>query len=571
MSWPVQKSRLQSNIDNSLPMKIVATNITSPLGFTTQHNLDAVMQGESRLHTWHGTFGIPEPFCASLFSNRQIRDLQVAGLTRFQSLVYKSVYEALSHCNVNVSSPRTLFVLSSTKGDITIPLGTTATRIATALGFTTKPIVVCNACTSGVCAQILALRLFQTGAYDNIVVCGADLQGKFIVSGFQSLKATSAQPCRPFDMERNGLNLGEAAATIIFSREQSSEQEPCWHLLSGAIRNDAHHISNPSKTAEGSYRSIQAVLTPERKDRLSLISVHGTATLYNDQMESIAIQRSSLSDVPVTALKGYYGHTMGATGVIETILAIHFADKGQVPPSRGFSEPGVSGRINISDQAITTPPGSVLKIISGFGGSNAALYLENCQDCSIQLKSSGYTAVSSVSITTDTVVRDGFPVPTTQLGRALLTELYKTHIADYPKFYKMDMLSKLVFVASEMLNKSDTTCGNQDCAVILFNRTSSIVADMEYMQTIKPDNYYPSPSLFVYTLPNICTGEIAIRNNYYGETAFYILPDKDPALMNQIVSASMTENDNTYLITGWVDCNNDNDFEIELKLIIRNN
>jgi len=550
-------------------MKIVATNITSPLGFTTRQNLEAVMHGQSHLHTWQGTFGIPEPFCASLFSDGQNHELQVPDMTRFQSLVYRSVSEALSHSNINVASSRTLLVLSSTKGDITTPLSIAATKIAAKLGFTTKPIVVCNACTSGVCAQILALRLFQTGAYDNIVVCGADLQGKFIVSGFQSLKATSAHPCRPFDMERNGLNLGEAAATIIFSREQAPEKQS-WNLLSGDIRNDAHHISNPSKTAEGSYRSIQAVLTPERKDSLSLISVHGTATMYNDQMESVAIQRSGLSDVPVTALKGYYGHTMGATGVIETILAIHFADIGRIPPSRGFSELGVSGRINISDQTITTHPGSVLKIISGFGGCNAALYLERCQESETRVTPCGYTTLSSVSITTDTVLCDGISVPTTQQGRALLTEIYKTHIADYPKFYKMDLLSRLVFVASEMLTRSKTFNDADDCSVILFNRSSSIVADTEYMQTIQPGNYYPSPSVFVYTLPNICTGEIAIRNNCHGETSFYILPDKDCELMDLIVRASMTGNDNSHVITGWVDCNSDQDFEIELKLITRN-
>ncbi|MCR5334594.1 MAG: 3-oxoacyl-ACP synthase [Bacteroidaceae bacterium] len=549
-------------------MKIVATNITSPLGFTTRQNLEAVMHGQSHLHTWQGTFGIPEPFCASLFSDSQNHELQVPDMTRFQSLVYRSVSEALSHSNINVASSRTLLILSTTKGDITTPLSIAATKIAAKLGFTTKPIVVCNACTSGVCAQILALRLFQTGAYDNIVVCGADLQGKFIVSGFQSLKATSAHPCRPFDMERNGLNLGEAAATIIFSRGGAPE-EKSWNLLSGDIRNDAHHISNPSKTAEGSYRSIQAVLTPERKDRLSLISVHGTATMYNDQMESVAIQRSGLSDVPVTALKGYYGHTMGATGVIETILAIHFADKGRIPPSRGFSELGVSGRINISDQTITTHPGSVLKIISGFGGCNAALYLERWQESEIRLKPCDYSTLSSVSITTDTVLRDGVSVSTTQHGRALLTEIYKTHIADYPKFYKMDLLSRLVFVASEMLIRSKTFHDGNECSVILFNRSSSIVADTEYTQTIQPGNYYPSPSVFVYTLPNICTGEIAIRNNYHGETSFYILPDKDHALMDLIVRASMTEKDNRHIITGWVDCNSDQDFEIELKLITR--
>ena len=553
-------------------MNIVATNITSPLGLTTRQNLDAVMRGESCLKAYQGTFGIPETFCASLFSDQQNHDMQVDGLTRFESLVYTSVSEALCHCDIEISGTRTLFVLSSTKGDIETPLGITATRIATALGFTTKPVVVCNACTSGVCAQVLALRLFQTATYDNIVVCGADVQGKFIVSGFQSLKAVSANPCRPFDMERTGLNLGEAAATIIFTRCEGEKTESCWNLFSGAIRNDAVHISNPSKTAEGSYRSIQAVLTPERKDNLSLISVHGTATMYNDQMESVAIQRSGLSDVPVTALKGYYGHTMGATGIIETILAMHFADIGQVPPSRGFSELGVSGRMNISTETIPTSGNhGVLKMISGFGGCNAALYLERGKDDDSPLKLPGYTTVSRISITTDTVVRDGIRMATTQTGKALLTELYKTHIADYPKFYKMDLPSRLVFVATELLSLSEDFRGTEDCAVILFNRSSSIVADRQYMQTIQNGNYYPSPSVFVYTLPNICTGEIAIRNQYYGETSFYILPDRDEALMDLIVRASMTGHSNTHLITGWVDCNSENDFETEIHHITLKN
>ena len=133
----------------------------------------------------------------------------------------------------------------------------------------------------------------------------------------------------------------------------------------------------------------------------------------------------------------------------------------------------------------------------------------------------------------------------------------------------MDLLSRLVFVASEMLIRSKTFHDGDECSVILFNRSSSIVADTEYTQTIQPGNYYPSPSVFVYTLPNICTGEIAIRNNYHGETSFYILPDKDHALMDLIVRASMTVKDNRHIITGWVDCNSDQDFEIELKLITR--
>ena len=123
-------------------------------------------------------------------------------------------------------------------------------------------------------------------------------------------------------------------------------------------------------------------------------------------------------------------------------------------------------------------------------------------------------------------------------GNALLTELYRNHIADWPKFFKMDTLSKAGFVASELLIKElgEHRLGSEEFAqgraIVLFGATASLCADRNYQETIQDkDNYYPSPALFVYTLPNIVTGEIAIRNHWRGETSFYVTEAPDAAQM----------------------------------------
>ena len=153
----------------------------------------------------------------------------------------------------------------------------------------------------------------------------------------------------------------------------------------------------------------------------------------------------------------------------------------------------------------------------------------------------------------------------------LLTSLYKEYVADYPKFYKMDGLSRLGFVASELLLQAEgrerfVAC--DDRAVIFFNHSSSISADRKYLESIAdPENFFPSPSVFVYTLPNIVTGEIAIRNHYYGETSFYILPERSESQMESILRASCLDPTTRSILTGWLDYEDDEHFIVELKIV----
>ena len=562
-------------------IKVLATNITSPLGFTTEENYQAVKAGSSALRVHTGWRGIPTSFAASLFSPEQENALHQNGFTRFESIVLHSVKEALSHVQIDVKSSRTAFILSTTKADVEelasseesdgsyLRPGAAALKIAQAAGFTTEPIVVCNACISGVTAQILADRLIEEGVYDTVVVCGADCQSPFVVAGFMSFKSLSPEPCRPFDIERMGLNLGDAAATMIFGRSDVTLQDDkSWKLIAGVLDNDAYHVSAPSPTGDGTYAAAKAVTASVGLEDIATLSVHGTATMFNDQMESKAIERAGLSEIPLSALKGYYGHTLGAAGVLETIITMKALDDGIVLPVRGFSEIGVSGKVNVSNEAIHTDKGTFVKLISGFGGCNGAVALSrNCGYVKETPEEKETRISATVRITPSSLTLNGENVPMTCTGKELLSEIYRTYVGDYPKFHKMDVFSKLAFLAAELVS-GDAAEHDQDRAVVLFNSSSSIVADRKHIATFDKENeFYPSPSVFLYTLPNIVTGEIAIKHGYKGETSLYILNEYNELIINSIVKATFRHSSVRSMITGWVDCSSEDIFEAEIKLV----
>lgn len=163
--------------------------------------------------------------------------------------------------------------------------------------------------------------------------------------------------------------------------------------------------------------------------------------------------------------------------------------------------------------------------------------------------------VKEIEITSASVALDGRPVAVRDTGNKMLVELYRRYVGDYPKFFKMDTLCRLGFMAAELLL--------DDCAadaVILANSSASIKNDTDYLTTISDGNYYPSPALFVYTLPNIVTGEIAIRHHIQGETSFYVLPS--PELLNPIVEAALKASSANVksVLAGWCDCRAADDF-----------
>lgn len=373
-------------------IECIADNVVSPLGLTSMENYLGVKAGRSGLTRFESLGNVNSPFVLSRI-DRAVIDGYLKGIgietglyTFFEKLLLASSVQAVRKAGIDASSSRVLFVVSTTKGNVSllgdaqgfprerVLLGAAAAQITRWFGNPNPPLVVCNACISGVCAQIEAMRALRSGRYDYAVVIGADEQSPFIISGFLSFKALSDEPCRPFDKERHGLNLGECAATVVLRAQDAPSGG--WQLRCGAIRNDANHISGPSRTGEGSYLALKEVLKDCDMSSLAFVNVHGTATAYNDEMESIAIYRAGLIDLPVTGLKGYYGHTMGAAGIMESILSMYAVEDRTVLATRGFSEYGVTYPVNVSAENRIAEGNSFIKLLSGFGGCNAALYYE---------------------------------------------------------------------------------------------------------------------------------------------------------------------------------------------------
>lgn len=370
-------------------IQCIAHNVVSPLGRTSMENYINVKAGRSGLERYEQMGRVGSPFMLSRIDRAFMDSLCLElGIpedryTFFEKMLLASSIQAVRQSGIDPSSPRVLFIISTTKGNVSlldkdvtgfppqrVLLGQSASLVARYFGNPNQPVVVCNACISGVCAQIEAMRALRSGRYDCAVVVGADEQSPFIISGFLSFKALIDTPCRPFDKDRTGLNLGECAATVVL---QAADAPAGWVLECGSIRNDANHISGPSRTGEGSYLALMEVLKKSGREGLAFVNVHGTATAYNDEMESIALYRAGLIDVPVTGLKGYYGHTMGAAGIMESILSMFAVEDETVLATRGYTEQGVTYPVNVSPENRPAHGNRFIKLLSGFGGCNAAL------------------------------------------------------------------------------------------------------------------------------------------------------------------------------------------------------
>ncbi len=326
----------------------------------------------------------PRGVWASAFYREQWTSINEGNYERFAPLdqiAVHSVKDALERCR-EINLNKTLFVFTSTKGNIEwlgkVPdvqnrLTESASLIAKVSGIGTKPVVISHACVSGVTGLIYALRSLQSGRYESAIVTGVDRLSAFILSGFQSFQALAAQRCRPFDAARNGINLGEAAATIILSTKVAGD--PLAQLCGGATSNDANHISGPSRTGEELALAISKALSESRLKGADIdaISAHGTATIYNDEMESKAFARIGLLHAPVHSLKGYLGHTLGAAGVVESALLIESIRHGKTIASLGFETLGVPHPVNVSRASERLNIRHALKTASGFGGCNAAV------------------------------------------------------------------------------------------------------------------------------------------------------------------------------------------------------
>jgi len=368
---------------------IVADNIFSPLGKTTAENFEQLKNNASGVKRHDDESLSPAPFYASLFDDDKQFLQSDDGYTKFEQLLIASISDALKNGDIDPKDNKTVLIISSTKGNIAlletednnpalqqrIAMSTSAKMIAEYFGFQNQPIIISNACISGVMAIITGMRLLKAGEYENAVIAGADVITKFIVSGFQSFQALSPAVCKPFDKSRDGLNLGEGAATIILSTQLKFKDNI--KVKGGSVSNDANHISGPSRTgAELAHAAKQAMSNAGlAAGDIDFISAHGTATVYNDEMEANALALSGLQSVPLNSLKGYYGHTLGAAGLIESVVSIQSLKEKLVIPTLGFVENGVTSAVNVCISLLQIDGVNFIKTASGFGGCNAAVVI----------------------------------------------------------------------------------------------------------------------------------------------------------------------------------------------------
>lgn len=364
---------------------VTANNIISPLGFTSEANISEIAQEKSGI-SWHDTLA-NSPGYASIIDEHKLDAAfckigSTKAFTKLEKMMILSLQDSISQADFSISN-RTALIIATTKGNIDalnnnfdperayLPI--LAENIKNFFGFKTDPIIISNACVSSLLAIAVAKRFIQNKYYDNAFIVGGDTVSEFTLSGFHSFQAISDQPCKPFSKHRSGITIGDAAASIAVSNQNTKKQSI--QIIGDGSCNDANHISGPSRTGEGLYSSIisalkEAELKPSAVD---YISAHGTATLFNDEMEAIAFNRANLQNTPLNSLKGYYGHTLGASGLLEAIVGMHSMKNNRLYTSLGMDQLGVSMPLNIIQNTTESEINTFLKTSSGFGGSNAAV------------------------------------------------------------------------------------------------------------------------------------------------------------------------------------------------------
>ncbi|MEO2061602.1 MAG: beta-ketoacyl synthase N-terminal-like domain-containing protein [Christiangramia sp.] len=369
---------------------LVYDSIMSPLGFGTSANLQKLRRGESGLQKHIQDRFFPEGFFAGIINSQEcevhfskLKDPQK--YTRLEKLMMLAISDVLEQAELR-NRGETGLVIATTKGNIDLlekndfdqsrlKLWKLASVIAEYFGFQKPPVVVSNACISGALALKVGDYLLKSGTFKNVIVASGDLVSDFVLSGFQSFQVISPQPCRPFSADRQGVSLGEGTSAVLLSSEK---KENSVELLGAVTANDANHISGPSRDGEGLHRAIEKLLKITGIDRqeIDYISAHGTATAYNDEMEAIAFGRSELQRVPVNSFKAYYGHSLGNSALVESILTRHSLVHSELYESLNFSEKGTSVELNVIRNYQQADLKLALKTASGFGGCNLALMLK---------------------------------------------------------------------------------------------------------------------------------------------------------------------------------------------------
>lgn len=549
--------------DKRVEIYLGASSVVTCLG-DKQQTLDAMYRGETGL----------------LYSERYgmyVGECRVASLpdfTRFESLVLQTIKEVAEQCDLPLNSPDLQLIISTTKGNVELLaegcqeidqrafLYGSAQRIAQQIGAVHAPIVISNACISGVSAFVVAQDVLLSKAQKHVVIVGCDVLSEFITSGFASFRSISSQPCRPYDAERDGLTLGEACGALLLTTEPRYATHPMVRLEGGAITNDANHISGPSRTGDGLYYAISEAMQQANavQDDVAFVNTHGTATRYNDEMESKALAWAELCSVPLNSLKGYIGHTLGASGVVETILCVEQLRRGSIVATKGYLSSDLPYKLCLSDKPQTISGKCCVKSASGFGGCNAAIVLRLGAEESAKLDMPQMRECREVA-------RYALPQSEKPFAEFIRAEFKSLGRSDM-RFYKMSDLSKALYLAVERLLEQSSweDVEPRRRAIILANRASSLDTDAEHQRILNaelPEGV--SPAVFVYTLPNVAAGEMCIKHKIQGDNTFFV-SEKYPSIAEDYARSLISNDRADAVVCGWCDYLA-GEWDVEIKML----
>ena len=342
---------------------VTGAAVATAFGTSVAGNVAALFRGES-------AFSVPGHFDAK---GRQLgvdRELDGGAGSRAERLLEK----LRAGMDFKIPADTSLFVATTVgaidrleRGEMLDP-ATEFLRLAERIFGVKRGVLVSAACASGQCAAGLALRRLAAGACRHALVVGGDIASEFCTAGFASLGALSPTLCRPYDADRDGLTLGEGAGALLLS----CEGDGLGRIVAAGENCDAGHITAPDLTGAQLRRLVEKVI---RGREIGGIVGHGTGTRYNDQAEVAALAGAFGDKMPpLVSIKGNYGHTLGATGVLQLVLGLEFLRRGELPPQARLLR--AMDRATVSTAAGKLASRSLLSVNVGFGGLNSAVVLE---------------------------------------------------------------------------------------------------------------------------------------------------------------------------------------------------
>ena len=392
---------------NAARVAVVGTGIVSPLGLGLDETLTALRAGRDCISP---VTRFPVEHCRCKAAG-QVPDARLANagkprlrserLHRVAQMMILALGEALAQAP---GFQPDLIVVGTTSGGMTFGeeyyrslKGEETTRRAPTLiaNYTPqKPVmdaqeafglsapcqVIANACASGTNAIGHAFECIRSGRYQRILTGGYDAISELVFVGFDSLQASTADRCRPFDRERTGMVLGEGAATLLLENLESAEARGAHiqaEVIGYGISTDNHHLTQPNPSGIGPRQAMECALRSAGipAEEIDYINAHGTATPFNDAAEGKAIHEL-FGGVAISSTKGMMGHSLGAAGAIEAVIGILALQNQFLPPNINFRTGDDGLGLNII--ANSSRPGNLRTVLSnsfGFGGTNASVVL----------------------------------------------------------------------------------------------------------------------------------------------------------------------------------------------------